>query len=143
MRIVPSVILSLLASPAFAQAAPADAGGSLISMVPLVAVFAVFFFLVIRPQMKQAKERQTTINALQKGDVVVTGGGAIGKITKLGDDHLHVEIAPGVEAKFLRSTIVGLYTKPEAVKIVTPHKKNPAVKNDNLGVSKSKVANDN
>jgi preprotein translocase subunit YajC len=138
-------MLGLLAFPALAQdvaAAPVPPS-PLMSVLPLIGIFFVFYFLVIRPQQKQARKRQEALNALKKGDLVVTGGGAVGKITKVGDDHVHVEIAAGVEVKFMTSTISGLYTKPEAAVKVVADKKNPAVKNDNVGLSKSQIANDN
>ncbi|OYW12945.1 MAG: preprotein translocase subunit YajC, partial [Rhodospirillales bacterium 12-54-5] len=95
-----ALVIGLLASGAHAQAADVPAQGSpIMSLLPLVAIFFVFFFLVIRPQMRQAKQRQAALDALKKGDMVVTGGGVIGKITKLHDDHAHVEIAAGVEVK--------------------------------------------
>ena len=144
-KLFAAVMVSLLASPALAQDVPAAAPSSpLMSALPLVAIFFVFFFLVIRPQQKQARQRQATLDALQKGDMIVTGGGVIAKVTKVGDDHVHAEIATGVEAKLLKSTVIGLYVKAEPVLAkVAADKKNPFVKNDNVGVSKSNVANDN
>ena len=142
-----AVMVSLLATPALAQEVAAAAPvppSPLMSALPLLAIFFVFFFLVIRPQQKQARQRLEVLKGLKKGDVVVTGGGAVGKITKVGDDHVHVELAAGLEVKFLTSTISGLYVKPEPVFVkAATDKKNPAVKNDNIGVSKSNVANDN
>lgn len=135
-------VMSAAAAPAFAQEVAAPAGSPLMSALPLVAVFLVFFLLVIRPQQKQAKQRQLSLDALKKGDMVVTGGGAVGKVTKLVDDTVSVEIATGVEISLLRSTIMGLYVKPEPVKNIHDKKK-IATKNDNLGVSKNKIANDN
>lgn len=96
---------------AFAQTAPAAAGGgdmqsSLMSMLPLVLMFVVLYFVMIRPQMKRQKEHRTMIDALAKGDEIATAGGVLGKVTKLGDNYLSVEIAQGVEVQVQRSAVV-------------------------------------
>lgn len=67
------------------------------SFLPLIVIFALFFFMIIRPQMKQAKEQRNMIAALQKGDEVVTSGGIVGKVTKVAEAFITVEIAPNVE----------------------------------------------
>lgn len=140
------LLSALLATPAFAQTAPdaAAAGSPAMSLLPLVGIFFVFFFLLIRPQMKQARQRQAMLEALKRGDTVITGGGTLGKITKLADDLAYVEIAPGLEIKLLKSTISGLYVAPgTAPTASTVDKKHTAVKNDNVVPGKHKVANDN
>ena len=85
-------------SSAFAQAAPAAAGGdmqsSFMSLLPLVLMFVVLYFVMIRPQMKRQKEHRAMVEALAKGDEVATAGGLLGRVTKLGDTYLGVEIAP-------------------------------------------------
>ncbi|MBX9611423.1 MAG: preprotein translocase subunit YajC [Burkholderiales bacterium] len=101
-------------SSAFAQAAPAAGGdmqSSLMSMLPLVLMFVVLYFLMIRPQMKKQKEHRAMIDALAKGDEVVTGGGMLGKVTQLGDGYLSVEIASGVEIQMQRSAVVQVLPK--------------------------------
>jgi preprotein translocase subunit YajC len=102
-------------SSAIAQTAPAAAGGdmasSLMSMLPLVLMFVVLYFVMIRPQMKRQKEHRAMIDALAKGDEVATAGGLLGKVTKLGDSHLGVEIAAGVEVQLQRSAVVQVLPK--------------------------------
>lgn len=83
-------------SNAFAQAAPAAATGtesSLLSMLPLVLMFVVLYFVMIRPQMKRQKEHKAMIDAIAKGDEVVTSGGLLGKISKVGESYLSLEVA--------------------------------------------------
>lgn len=79
---------------------------SLGSMLPLVLMFVVLYFVMIRPQMKRQKEARAMIEALAKGDEVATTGGLLGKITKIGDTYLSVEIASGVEVQVQRSAVV-------------------------------------
>ena len=104
-------------SSAFAQTAPAAAAGggdmqsSLMSMLPLVLMFVVLYFVMIRPQMKRQKEHRSMIDALAKGDEVATAGGLIGKVTKLGDTYVGVEIASGVEIQLQRSAVVQVLPK--------------------------------
>ena len=103
-------------SSAFAQAAPAAASGggmqdSLMSMLPLVLMFVVLYFVMIRPQMKRQKEHRAMVEALAKGDEVATAGGLLGKVTKLGDQHLTVELAPGVEVQVQRSAVTQVLPK--------------------------------
>ena len=106
----------MLISSAFAQAAPAAASGgdmqsSLMSMLPLVLMFVVLYFVMIRPQMKRQKEHRAMIEALAKGDEVATAGGLLGKVTKLGDTYLTVEVAPGVEVQLQRTAVVQVLPK--------------------------------
>lgn len=75
-----------------AQAAPAE-GNALIGMLPIILMFVILYFLMIRPQMKRQKEQRNMIEALTKGDEVVTAGGIVGKITKVGDAYLTIDIA--------------------------------------------------
>ena len=104
-------------SEAFAQAAPAATGasdspfGSLGTMLPLVLMFVVLYFVMIRPQMKRQKEHKTMIDALAKGDEVVTSGGMVGKITKIGESFLGVEIANGIEIQVQRAAVVQVLPK--------------------------------
>jgi preprotein translocase subunit YajC len=106
----------LFISSAFAQTAPAAAAGgdmlsSLGSMLPLVLMFVVLYFVMIRPQMKRQKEAKAMIEALAKGDEVVTTGGMLGKISKIGESYLTVEIAPGVEIQVQRGAVVQVLPK--------------------------------
>ena len=104
-------------SSAFAQTAPAAAatGGdmqsSLMSMLPLVLMFVVLYFVMIRPQMRKQKEHRTMIEALAKGDEIVTSGGLLGKVTKMGDSYLGLEVASGVELQVQRSAVVQVLPK--------------------------------
>jgi preprotein translocase subunit YajC len=103
-------------SSAFAQTAPAAAAGgdmqsSLMSMLPLVLMFVVLYFVMIRPQMKKQKEHKAMIDAVAKGDEVVTAGGVLGKISKVGDSYLGLEVANGVEIQIQRSAVVQVLPK--------------------------------
>ena len=102
---------SVLISPAFAQASggPADAGIMNIGM--LVLMLVVFWFILIRPQMKRAKEHKTMIAALEKGAEVVTAGGIVGRITKLGDGYVTLEIADNTEIVVQRQAVQTLLPK--------------------------------
>jgi preprotein translocase subunit YajC len=106
-------------SEAFAQAAPAATGsadgvmglGGLGGMLPLVLMFVVLYFIMIRPQMKRQKEHKSMIEALAKGDEVVTSGGVLGKVSKLGDTFVGLEVANGVEIQIQRSAVVQVMPK--------------------------------
>ncbi|WP_295526506.1 preprotein translocase subunit YajC [uncultured Pseudacidovorax sp.] len=102
-------------SSAFAQTAPAAGGGdmmsSLTSMLPLVLMFVVLYFVMIRPQMKRQKETRAMLDALAKGDDVATAGGIVGRISALGDQFLTIEISSGVEIKVQRSAVVQVLPK--------------------------------
>lgn len=99
-------------SSAYAQtAAGGDMSSSLMGMLPLVLMFVVLYFVMIRPQMKRQKEHRAMIDALAKGDEVATAGGLVGKVTKLGDSYLGVEIANGVEVQVQRSAVVQVLPK--------------------------------
>ena len=84
---------------------------SLMSMLPLVLMFVVLYFVMIRPQMKKQKEHRAMVDALAKGDEVVTAGGMLAKVTKLGDNFIGVEIANGVEVQLQRSAVVQVLPK--------------------------------
>jgi preprotein translocase subunit YajC len=103
-------------SSAFAQTAPAAAAGgdmqsSLMSMLPLVLMFVVLYFVMIRPQMKKQKEHKSMIDALAKGDEVVTAGGVLGKVSKMGESYVGLEVANGVEVQVQRSAVVQVLPK--------------------------------
>lgn len=106
----------MLISSAFAQTAPAAAAGgdvmsSLTGMLPLVLMFVVLYFVMIRPQMKRQKEHKAMIDALAKGDEIATAGGLLGKVTKLGDNTLSLEVSPGVEVQLQRHAVVQVLPK--------------------------------
>ena len=108
--------LPVFISSAFAQTAPAAAAGSdmqssLMSMLPLVLMFVVLYFVMIRPQMRKQKEHRSMIEALAKGDEIVTAGGLLGKVTKMGDSYLGLEVANGVELQVQRSAVVQVLPK--------------------------------
>lgn len=98
-------------SNAYAQASGGLPGGDLMTFLPMIAIFVVFYFLLIRPQQKRAKETRAMLEALQKGDEVVTAGGLVGKISKLTDQYASVEIAPNVEINVQRVAISQLLPK--------------------------------
>ncbi len=103
-------------SQAYAQTAPAPTAGespfgSLGTMLPLVLMFVVLYFVMIRPQMKRQKEHKTMIDALAKGDEVVTSGGMLGKITKIGESFIGMEISNGVEIQVQRQAVVQVLPK--------------------------------
>jgi preprotein translocase subunit YajC len=98
-------------SNAYAQSAPAGAESSLLSLLPLVLMFVVLYFIMIRPQMKKQKEHKAMIDALAKGDEVVIAGGVLGKVAKLGDTYLGVEVANGVELQVQRISVIQVLPK--------------------------------
>jgi preprotein translocase subunit YajC len=108
----------MFVTPAFAQTAgAAGAGSAFASFMPLVLIFVIMYFLLIRPQQKKMKELKAMIEALRRGDQVLTQGGIVGKVTKVNDDNmLDVEIATGVVVKVMKSTIVSVLNKTEPAK---------------------------
>jgi preprotein translocase subunit YajC len=99
-------------SNAYAQAAGAASSTSgLMGMLPLVLMFVVLYFVMIRPQMKRQKETKAMLDALGKGDEVVTQGGLVGKITKLGDTFVSLEIAEGTEVQLQRAAVIQVLPK--------------------------------
>jgi preprotein translocase subunit YajC len=98
---------------AHAQTAPAAGGpeSTLFSLLPLVLMFVVLYFIMIRPQMKKQKEHKAMIEALAKGDEVVIAGGVLGRVSKLGDSYLHVEVANGVELQVQRPSVIQVLPK--------------------------------
>ena len=105
----------MFVTPAYAQAAGAAGAGSLIgSMLPLVLIFGIMYFLLIRPQQKKMRNLKAMIDAVRRGDQVLTAGGIIGKVIKVGDDNVvEVEIAEGVKVKIVKSTISQVMSKTE------------------------------
>jgi preprotein translocase subunit YajC len=103
--------MPVLISNAFAQTAPAGGGLDIFGLMPLILMFVLLYFLMIRPQTKRAKEHRAMLAALQKGDEVVTAGGTLGRVTKVGDNFVSVEIAPNVEIQVQRPSITTLLPK--------------------------------
>ena len=100
----------MLITPAYAQAAgsPAGAGGGfagLIQFAPLVLVFVVFWLLMVRPQQKRQRQLQQSVDAVKKNDTVVTAGGIVGKVTRVEDRHVEVEIAPNTRVRVVKATL--------------------------------------
>ncbi len=106
----------MFASPAFAQAAGTGTGGGtvgLLAFAPYIAVFAIFYFLMIRPQQRRAKAHRAMIDAVKKGDEVVTGGGIIGKVSRVIDGEIEVEVATGVKLRVLKGTLSDVRNRME------------------------------
>ena len=97
----------MFVTPAFAQAAAPAAGGgaAFAQFIPLILVFLIMYFLIMRPQQKKMKQHREMIAALKKGDTIITQGGIIGKVLAVRDDEVDVEIAQGVRIRFVRPTI--------------------------------------
>ncbi len=103
-------------TPAYAQAADVPQVSPLMQFLPFILIFIIMYFLLIRPQQRRMKEHQAMINAVKKGDRVVTAGGMIAKVTKLGpddSDEITAEIASGVDVKLLKSTLTSVLSKTE------------------------------
>lgn len=104
----------MLVTPAYAQAAGAGGFGQLGSFLPLILIFVIMYFLLIRPQQKKMKDHQAMIGALRRGDQVVTAGGVIGKVTKVKDEgEIEIEIAKDVKVRVVQATISQVLNKTE------------------------------
>jgi preprotein translocase subunit YajC len=105
--------LNVLIANAFAQGTPAasDPMGGLMGLLPIILMFVVLWFLMIRPQMKKAKEHKTMVEALAKGDEIVTQGGMAGRITKVGESFIGVEIADNIEIMVQRQAVASVLPK--------------------------------
>ncbi len=104
----------MFATPAFAQAAGGGAGSAIASFLPLILIFAIMYFLLIRPQQKKVKQHQKMVEALRRGDQVVTAGGLVGKVTKVREDgEIEVELAENVKVRVVKSTIATVRNKTE------------------------------
>ena len=105
-------ISELFISNAYAEgAATAPQGGGFLEFLPLVALLAVFYFLILRPQQKRAKEHKALMEALQKGDEVVTIGGVLGKVTKVGEENVAIEVADNVVMQVQKMAIQNVLPK--------------------------------
>ena len=106
----------MFVSPAYAQAASGSpgAGMAMAQLLPLILIFAIMYFLLIRPQQRKMKEHQAMIGAVRRGDKVVTGGGIYGTVTKVSEgNEIEVEIATGVKVRVLKSTLSTVLSKGE------------------------------
>lgn len=104
----------MFATPAFAQAAGGGAAGAFGSFIPLILIFVIMYFLLIRPQQKKMKQHKAMVDGLRRGDQIVTQGGLIGKVSKIKDDQeIEVEIAENVRVRVIRHTIVQVLNKTE------------------------------
>lgn len=111
----------MLITSAFAQSAPfglgGDSSGMLTSLLPLILIVVIMYFLVLRPQQQRVKQHREMVKALRRGDSVVTNGGLVGKVTKVvDDDQIEVEIADGVRVRQMRSMVSEVRAKGEPVK---------------------------
>ena len=108
----------MFVTPAYAQAAGGVGGPDfLISMLPFVAIFAIMYFLIIRPQRQRMKQHQDMVSNLRRGDTVVTSGGLIGKVAKVVDDgELQIELAEGVKVRVVRQMVQEVRSKSEPAK---------------------------
>lgn len=98
-------------SNAYAQAAGAAQDSSLMSFLPIILMFVVLYFVMIRPQMKRQKEQKSMLDALAKGDEVITAGGIAGKVTKVSDAFVSVEVSNGVDIQIQKSAVTTLLPK--------------------------------
>jgi len=102
----------MLISNVFAQSAPAgDAAGGLMSFIPLILMFVVLYFIMIRPQMKRQKEMKVMLEALAAGDEVITVGGILGKVTAVKDQYITVEIVAGTEVQMQKGAVTSVLPK--------------------------------
>jgi len=115
----------MFVSPAYAQAADGAGGGGLGSFLPIILIFAVFYFLLIRPQQKKQKEHRNMLGQVRRGDRVIMGGGIMGTVTKVIDDNeITVEIADGVKVRVQRALVAQVIAK------IDPNQAAPAASND-------------
>ncbi|MBM3569813.1 MAG: preprotein translocase subunit YajC [Alphaproteobacteria bacterium] len=108
----------MFSTPAFAQAAAGGSAGGFdfVSLLPLVLIFVIFYFLLIRPQQKKMKQHRDMIAAVKRGDQVILGGGIRGKVVKVADDEALVEIADNVKVRVVKATITDVVVKAEPFK---------------------------
>jgi len=104
----------MLITPAYAQAASGNSD-FILQILPFLLIFVIMYFLIIRPQQRRMKDHREMVGALRRGDTVVTGGGLVGKVTKVDESELQVEVAQGVKVKVVRSTITEVRSKSEPV----------------------------
>ena len=105
----------MLVTPAYAQSAGGSGGDMFASFIPLILIFVIFYFFLIRPQQKKAKEHKQLVEALRRGDQVLTQSGIFGKVTKVkeGEEEIEIEIAKDVKVRLLRSAVASVISKTE------------------------------
>lgn len=103
--------MTVFISNAFAAAPAQDPTGGMMQFIPLIVIFVLFYFMLIRPQMKRAKEQKNMLEALQKGDEIITAGGQLGKVVKVNENYISVEIADNVVVNVQKSAITTLLPK--------------------------------
>ncbi len=103
--------MSFLISDAMAQGAAQSQGGGFEFLIMIAIFFGIMYFMIIRPQTKRAKEHKSMLEALSKGDEVVTNGGLLGKVTEIGDSFIHVEVAEGMAVKVQKQAIAAVMPK--------------------------------
>lgn len=132
-------------TPAYAQALGGGAGGfDLIQLAPLALIFVVFYFLIIRPQQKKAKDHKSMVDALRRGDRIVTSGGIVGTVAKVVNDReLSLEIAEGVRVRAMRGMIAEVMTRSEPVAGEKGEKKEKAPKSSDSSYYKVLGVQDN
>ncbi len=135
----------MLISEAFAQAAaPAQTGADLASLLPMFGILILFYFLLIRPQWKRAREQKQMVEALQRGDEVITNGGILGQILNVSENYVIIEIAPAIEVTILKSSVQTLLPKG-TMKSIDPknnksQKSKPAKTADAAEISESNAS---
>ena len=118
----------MLISDAFAQAAaPAQNDATLMSLLPMIGILVLFYFLLIRPQSKRAKEHKQMVEALQRGDEIITNGGILGQVINTSETYVIIEIAPTIEVTVLRSSVQTLLPKG-TLRSIEPKNKNQKTK---------------
>ncbi|EPX79987.1 preprotein translocase subunit YajC [Litoreibacter arenae] len=106
----------MFVTPAYAQAA-GGAGSAITSFIPLILIFGIMYFLLIRPQQKKLKDHKAMVEAVRRGDQVITQGGIVGKVSKVKEDgEVEVEIADGVKVRVIKSTLASVVSKTEPAK---------------------------
>lgn len=105
----------MFVTPAYAQAAGAGGTAAFAQFIPLILIFLIMYFLMIRPQQKRAKQHRELVANVKKGDTIITSGGILGKVATVRDDELDVEIAQGVRVRVVRSTIAQVVSKTAPV----------------------------
>ena len=123
----------MFVSPAFAQTGAAPGGDFITTMLPLVLIFVVFYFLLIRPQQKRMKEQKAKIGAIRAGDRVVTAGGILGKVVKIDGEELVIEIADNVRVRVVRGTVTDVVSRTEPAAGDKPDDKGEAKPEGGLG----------
>ncbi|TVQ53032.1 MAG: preprotein translocase subunit YajC [Rhodobacteraceae bacterium] len=105
----------MFATPAYAQTAAPGAGGAdfFFQLIPLILIFVIFYFFLIRPQQQKAKQHKAMIDAVRRGDQIITQGGLHAKVVKVADDTVEAEIAPNVKVKVVKATIAAVVSKTE------------------------------